>query len=351
MSVDRVAVWRAHCKRFGLLSSPADLEHEVLVIVQLDGEVEGMRVRQRRLLEQHNALQSWALLDLPLDLGLVVKETSLLSRWTGLAGSGHVDTGDAAFDEAVSVYGDEEARVRALLTPKVREQLLRLHRSGLTFKVADNRVFLHRPQCHDSAEEWASDLRLVVDVARALEEARDEVPVAAELAPYEQAWRDVAVEHSLRLHRCPLSVSGHLRNAQVAAYTERVARRRFDVALRVRFDQPLGPPLEVRSRRAVDAVTDMVQGGAVYTHDARFDHEFHCFGGSAVGKALDEEVRHHLLHLAHDQGHVVLTERELIVRAGNVDAPKELPAMLDTVDEMARHMGSRIALSLRPSGL
>ena len=108
------------------------------------GELDGRSVQVvRELRGSGKSREIWTVVSStrfpPLDLGLCVKKQGGLSSvWLRLSGGQDVQIGDAAFDEAFLVEGDEPHRVRALLSSSIRELLLAVSSGGNDVYLTDH---------------------------------------------------------------------------------------------------------------------------------------------------------------------------------------------------------------------
>jgi hypothetical protein len=104
----------------------------------------------------------------PLGFDLSLGREHALRRLTKLFGAQDVEVGDPAFDEAFIVKTSDPARAAALLTPAVRDSLLRLLAAYPQVQVGDNRISLERTGLIRRSDALVSITRRLLAAARAL---------------------------------------------------------------------------------------------------------------------------------------------------------------------------------------
>lgn len=162
-------------------------------VMALDGYVEGVRVHVHHVQpwkETFARVTLSAFPNPPGDLRLWIRPRYLAAD--ELIRMGDLDTGDVAFDAAFLVRADEPSRARALLTDRLKAQLSRIAASEARprLHVTDDEVRIEMGSNLASAlgvPRLLGDIRAVVDVAKAIDEALRRVPCAAPLVAYADA--------------------------------------------------------------------------------------------------------------------------------------------------------------------
>lgn len=119
-------VWKAAARRLNLTLPPVD--HWSKSGETLVGVYQGRRVT----LSEHDGDGSprviiEILLNEPLDLGLDIHRQGIMAEVMGLLGGQDITTGDTQFDDSFVVHGRDVERVRALVTPELRQSLMGMY--------------------------------------------------------------------------------------------------------------------------------------------------------------------------------------------------------------------------------
>jgi hypothetical protein len=109
--------------------------------VVIDGVLDGVKLHLSRY---GHALVTRGTIDPPIGHGLEIARTGLVERLGSLFGAPRMKTGDGAFDEHITVHARGEPEIRELLTPALKEYLLKLHATGVDFTLADDHAEVRR---------------------------------------------------------------------------------------------------------------------------------------------------------------------------------------------------------------
>jgi hypothetical protein len=140
--------------------------------VVLDGLIDGVQVHQSRY---GHILISRGTIAPPIGHGIEIARTGLVERLGSLFGAPRMRTGDAAFDEHITVHSHGEPETVQLLTRALKEYLLRLHATGVDFTLADDHAEVRRGVYFpaDEVEEVIEgDLRVAASLVRLVDEGR-----------------------------------------------------------------------------------------------------------------------------------------------------------------------------------
>jgi hypothetical protein len=256
-----------------------------------------------------------------------------LADWLGIK---DIQVGDAAFDEAFEIRGDEPARVLALLTPSLRAELsaLRIRDVRLTDAEFSSRF--------DGADASVQDLELAlreaVRIARAVDEARANVPAAAALRAHGDVLMKLAAEHGFRAELTPLWMQGFW--GQCSGFVRALRKSAADVTLElsVSLEKPHGVLLQVVPRSG--ALRGALEGSQP-TGDAVFDDAFATKTESParLPVLLDPELRRRLTELRR-AGSVALHSHTLVVQAPVASTlPERVPALLEEMRSVIETVG------------
>jgi hypothetical protein len=273
-----------------------------------------------------------AKLPVPLDLGLSLRKhgfvTDLFHK------SEDIVVGDAPFDGAFIVSGDEPARVAAALRPSTRALLVQWCQQA-SFKLGDGGMSLERQGVIAEAAwlDWA--LEVCARIAHELDQARAGVPPAGTLVYQARAWHDFARARGLQLWTAPLCMWGPLEGHQVFAYAVREGPGRYAFEVSLRFAQPLGAGLSLKPEGMMDRLASFFGGDDIEIGDDAFDRAFRvkCHDAELARALLDEGVRGRLTRLQHDVGLVTLDDGGIAVRLPRV--PSEPGVVPKTVQQLA----------------
>jgi hypothetical protein len=235
-----------------------------------------------------------------LDLGLAVRRAGLLAKaGESLLGIEDVKVGDAVFDAAFSLGGDEPARVAALLSPELRAALLASPAKDRTLSMNDSGVRLdyHGTISDESWLRWA--LAHVVELAQLTQRSRAAVPAASPLAAQVPLWESFARAQGLQLMAAPLVMWGRLEGCDVDVYAVRTAKLSYVLEVLARYPQPLGIDLVVRRPQAFDGLAALFGGQDLSVGDREFDARFVVKSSqpALAAQALSPQVRQAALAL------------------------------------------------------
>lgn len=296
----------------------ADIAHELGLVAAGDsiyGLLEGQQVHLR-VEKRGKSSQTVAagILSLPLDLGL---DIGWQAPWDdllpGVGGPIDVRTGDPSFDPVFLVRADEARRAQALLTPALREGLVR---AGSRVRLTDLGVALSQPGIVSDPAALRWMLRSAARLTTLTDDARRHVPAAAPLEPYRPAWKQLALDAGLNRTRAPLGVWGMVEGSPTCIYAARTGRFTYALEISVRFEGPLGVDLRIKPPGAIDEIFALLGGQDRRLGDPAFDRAFtvRCARPDRLPIILDAEARQRLLELAQRAGAVRVVDEGVTVR-------------------------------------
>jgi len=149
---------------------------------QLSGFVEGhdltVDIDKKRVGKNRSAWTRFRLGMQPLELGLMLKSEGFLDGVRKAFGAQDIQVGNAAFDEAVLVVGNDEAVMREYLTPERRRTILRFLSSYKGAVITDDEIsFSSRGYLRD-ASQITGTIESMLLVAQSLTEVRDDAEPA-----------------------------------------------------------------------------------------------------------------------------------------------------------------------------
>lgn len=334
--------YRYLARTLGLSLTPADPGMTTFSIV-LAGELDGYPVR----LERHCGRGAHVVVTTPLrielDLGLRLSRAGMLSaisEWLDL----EIRVGDATFDAAFAIRGDEPARVVAMLTPRLRQELTALHVRD--FELNDARFSSTFGVSSELASELELAMREAVRVARAVEDARTGTPPASVLRAHHEAWSSFASEHGLHVDSTPSSMHGRLGKVFVSARGLRTGAGEHTLELSVTLDEPLEARLAIEPKRG--PIRGLLGEKSVPSGDPRFDATFDVTTTltDRLPVLLDGEVRQRLLSLQ-PLGTVTVHDQTAFLRA---PAASLEPGRVAEIIEALRSVVETIARNARSPG-
>ena len=308
------------------------------LVGRIDGVPVGARLAIHREGSSHQARWTlFARLEPPLDMGL-----SLHSRGYKIeepsAGTRVVSLPGGAFRQRFEAFGDEPRRVRALINEKVRSHLMKALSPGTLFMLNDSGCAAQGLQSWAN-EKWLRDgLGTVASIANQLNSARDNAPVAAELAEQRAAWASFAASNGLHGISAPLCMWGTLLGATIYAYTIRRKPHEYQLEVWMRFERPLGLGLLLQPMRTVDRFKDFFGAEDHRLGDADFDDTFLLRVSDAPGTEalLDKEMRGRLLAMHGTVGPLSLSDEGVSIRLPNVPLdPAVVPRLVRHLIEIA----------------
>lgn len=253
---------------------------------------------------------------IPLDLGLNLTRQGFFNDTFGsLFGSQDIQLGDAQFDPAVIIKGDEEDRVRAALTGELRQLVLPIA-TNTPFALNDVGVTIDRMGTIDS-EAWMSwALQAVARVAGSVDRVRTRIPAAAQLRPHLSTWQRFAHEQGLTSSETPMAMWGELEGRSVFAYAVRTGAQSFALEVRVDLSRALSDHLRVRSATTVDSLSNFFGMRSNTVGDPVFDKIYvvDASDRERIPVLLDADVRRMLIDLAQRVGPVTITDQALAIR-------------------------------------
>ncbi|MBK9001169.1 MAG: hypothetical protein IPM35_36065 [Myxococcales bacterium] len=292
----------------------------------LFGELEGQPVTLRRLCGSGARVDITSPLRPHLDLGFGLTRAGAFSKVSEWLGAHDIQTGDAAFDAAFTVRGDEPARVLALLTPEVRSAIASI--GVADFELSDAEYSCgHRVTMggDESVETLARELREAARMARAVAEAHAAVPPAGGLVGHHEAWSAYARQRQLQSGATPLWLQGQLGKTWVFAQASRIGVNDFALTLGARLQAPLPIPLGIEPKRGL--IGSLVGARAESTGDSAFDAVFEvtCAEGSL---RVGAELRSLLLELS-QLGKVRVRGSEVRLVTPASLKPERVPGVLE----------------------
>lgn len=270
--------------------------------------------------------------DRPLGLGLLVERGGRRGRLLRRRASS-IPSGDPALDRALTVAGDDEERIRAWLTPPVREALGALLARTTSLAVTDDEIAVGLASPPTTRGEIVALAEALLAAAEAFEASRHALTPPAALAAAVSRWGEVATALGLTfdargpallgtLGGRPIVVGAGRTDDGYAAYVQVRFHAHPEAGLMLR-PQGLGPP---------DG-QDLIVGDDAF--DARF--EIKGYDPDAVKRRLDPGVRAHLMSLA-DDGELRVDDRAMLVENVALD-PENVRRVLERAVEAARALG------------
>lgn len=328
-------------RTLGLVSSPPGGPGLFTSAIQLTGSLGGRQVLVTRYIGKSPTVLFRAGLRPGLDLGLVVRPTSVVT-WLGeLAGATDVEVGDTAFDKAFAVRGDEPDRVKAFLTPRLRAALMPSRESPLT--VDDHHVTLSYGVgffgIPDDQPTVVRALQAVVAIANEMESARAATPPPSSVAPLVAQLAAFARDHQFTCaFDAPPRLVGRLGDLPVWIVARRRKKHLHDLEIWIQFPQPLGFSFAVATART--GVSTWLVGEDVQIGDPAVDRAFDLRSDAPerLIALLDADARRTLLELG--QGRVLRldeTSLHLVDDARDFD-PVALPALIERAADLMRSM-------------
>ena len=242
------ASYRAAAQRYGLTMIPEN-PGVFTSTIQLTGEVGEHPVRLRRLVGLH-CIETEVYLKPGLDLGLDLTPAGQppypgafgTLRFIGrMFSRADLHVGDAKVDDAFSIHGDEESRVRTLLEP-LRAALLSWNEVERHFHLTDSLVSVRRysPDLFgEDVQDIVADLDGALDLARRLEAQRLTLPPATALAPHIRGFEAFAAARATQVTTTPLVTWGTLRGRSFWAKASRIGTNQFAVVMAIELAAPL----------------------------------------------------------------------------------------------------------------
>jgi len=279
----------------------------------------------------------------PMDIGLNLRRHGLLNEL--FHGAVDIEVGDPGFDAAFLVSGDEPHRVRALLTPELRQLLAHhLATSNVTFNCTDHGLSV---ECSGTTHNalWLSwAIELVGSATAKLDTARRAVAPASALAHHRQAWHAFASANGMHGLDTPLCMWGTLAGASVQAYAVRTDRIQYQLEVSLRFSQPLRMGLNVQPKGLMDKMSIFFGGQDHRFGDQHFDDSFRVrvSDTSRAALVLNSGIRGQLLRLHREVGPLSLDDDGMAVRLPTV--PHEPAIVPKTVQKL---LGVAEALTAR----
>jgi hypothetical protein len=283
-----------------------------------------------------------SMLPMPLDVGFAMRAHGFFEDL--FRGGRDIPIGDPVFDQRFMIQGDEDHRVRALLTPSLRHLLLTQLAPNTTFSLSDQGMVVETRGVTSHAPwlEWA--LELVARTTLEMERARPSVPVATPLAPYANAWARYAQARGLQGMNTPLCMWGSIEGANVSAFAVRTANLCYALEVQVRLASPLGLGLMVKPQHTFDRLAAFFGAQDHELGDPAFDEAFviKVQDTARVGEVLDAPVRAALLGLHHGLGPLTLTDEGMSVRLPSVPRdPAAIPRALGQLTHVAESLAGK----------
>jgi hypothetical protein len=279
------------------------------------GDVDGHPVRMQRICGGGARIDISVSLRPHLDLGLGITRTGVVSKVAEWLGKQDIQVGDAAFDAAFTLRGDEPDRVRALLSPDVRGVISSMSMS--TYEITDGEVTCgHRCGTVESSEELERDLREAVWIARAVGAAYMQVPPAAALRAHYDCLAQYAVERQLRIAATPLWLEGKIEGTSVFVRGERAGANTFFLHLAASLGQPFASPFSIEPKP--NPKSDTFE--EVFT--VRSDH------------ALDDDLRTRLMGLHRAHAAPSIRGGDIALRVPSTIEPTQVPRLLESLTDL-----------------
>ena len=281
----------------------------------------------------------------PMDLGLNIRRHGFVNNL--FHRSEDVIVGDASFDDAFLVSGDEPHRVQALLQPKLRHTLTTQLARGDTFDLGDSGLTI---ECRGTAtdQQWLTGtIELCARVTAKMDKSRRNVPCCSWLAQHRNAWNSFAAAHGLYGMDTPLCVWGNIGSVAIRAFAVRVARGKYELEINVQFAQQLGIGLEVRPPGLLDKMAVFIGMQDHKVGDHLFDETFRVQVAAPhlLDQVLDAQARGMVLTIQRDVGPVTLNDSGMSVRLPHVPhEPAVVPRTVQKIVGVAELLASRSRL-------
>ncbi len=280
----------------------------------------------------------------PLDLGLSLRNQS----WGGLgslealfySGKDH-QLGDPVLDAAFLIGGDEPHRIAALLTPAIRSMLVHATKTG-TVVVNDHWVQIEeRGEPRPEFVDWA--VQSTVQIARAIEPARMQVPAATALARLVHGYQTAAAALGLSWMQTPLALGGTIEGIAVYSGAMRVGPHKFVAAVTASFPTSLGLGLSIRSTKELNTIDRLFISKDVPIGDDAFDDAF-IVRTSDVGRlqrVFNKDVRDAIQRVG-ELGAIEIRDDALVVRMDTIPSAENTPPLIDRVARLAKAIHERV---------
>ncbi len=323
----------------GLTALPAGGPSIFTAEIRVSGWMGGRPVFVERRIGRNPTAVFRAGLRPSLDLGLDLAPSGIVSTLATLAGRVDIEVGDAAFDDAFVVRGDEPERVKALLSPRLRAALMACAKSPLA--IDDHELTLHYGAgifgVADDLETINRSLKSLVSIGAEIDAARAAVPPAADVAPLVVQLAAYARERNLSCaFDTPSRVIGKVGELTLWITARRRKKNATDLEVMLQFEQPLDFDFGITTARTgFDA---WLTGQDVQVGDAEIDRAFdiRTEQPQRLVALLDEGARRSLLDLG--KGRVLQLDRtglRLVDDARDL-APVALPALIERAADMLK---------------
>ncbi len=223
--------------------------------ISLRGVLDGVSVffNETQSATWDGMLSGQAFLPIPLDFGLQLHPTRFMEKIARLLGVSDVKLGDAPFDDAYEVRGDDPERVRALMTAPVRATIARLGTDD--FDLDDRRVRLDARL--ESQDMLIETVRSSVALVRSLIQSAADVAPAADVRAHVDTWRDAAAVRGHAFTSSPLTFSGETSGLRFQAAMTRVEQSTFAIDLALAIGTSIPADLDDEGRGMVLALRGM----------------------------------------------------------------------------------------------
>lgn len=263
---------------------------------------------------QHRAILA---LERPLGLGIAVRKR-MGRNWFRRETGHELQSGDEAFDRKYKINGDDDERVRQLLSDDIRQRIAALGERQANLLVSDHhvRALLHRPATNP--DELFGLITEMGALADALLAARSRVSAPSRLQALHGLFADLASERGLTLDPQWPALHGQLGEHRI----ELAIRREAD-GYRAAITGWLREPLDLgfRLRRQVRPDGYWSVGQDIQVNDEAFDAAFVIKGydPDTVRERLSGSCRRHLLGLS-ELGELVVDDHTLRISRLALDA-------------------------------
>jgi hypothetical protein len=211
-----------------------------------------------------------------------------------------------------SLEADSRKRGDAVWTADVEWACERVTYGALD--VNDEWVTLTTARIED-ARDLRSQIRLVTDVAQAIDAERRRLGVPKKIANWEPIWKEMAAKHRFEVSSTPLSMLGSERGFEVRVYARRIVKGVFRVATRAGFKKPLDIGFWARS---IGATGHQGPSGTerLTLDDPEFDERFEldAFDRARVVERLEPATRKALVELAETSSIVLVDDNGVEVQ-------------------------------------
>ncbi len=308
--------------------------------LSIRGHLHGRRIWVGEVMEgygtsRHTDVRGVISFERPLSLGLHIHRKGRAARWIRRRGPQR-PFGDLDLDRLLQLHGDDESRVKALLTPSVRQTVHTLVKRWNDIVVTDEdvQVWLTQPLARE--DELQDLIQSMLATAEALEAARLEVAPPTALEPLLESWEKCAHALNIRFEPWLPGMSGDLDGRPL-----RISARRegdgYAASLSLGFQAH--PPLGLLLRPQTEPDGYWSVGQDIQVGEPAFDAAFVIKGWhpGEVVERLNPQARSALFELQ-NTGLLTVDDRGIVLRLSLLDA-ETLVRCAHTASQAAKALG------------